>query len=169
MTSRRGAVRDEARVARFVERFGALFESGGMARIPARVFARLLVDEDGRMTAQEIGAALEVSPAAVSHATAYLNQLGLTHRERERGSRRDVHVLGDDAWHGALLTKDQVLVAAIATLRDGLEAIGGPTAAGGERLWLTLKMFEFLDEEMRDITARWEQRKAELLSGVPEH
>jgi DNA-binding transcriptional regulator GbsR (MarR family) len=51
--------------AAFVERMGAALTSAGLARLPSRIFAAVLVDEDGRMTAAEIGEALGVSPAAV--------------------------------------------------------------------------------------------------------
>ena len=54
--------------ARFVERFGSALTAAGMQRLPSRVFAVLLADPDGRMTAAEIGEALSVSPASVSGA-----------------------------------------------------------------------------------------------------
>jgi hypothetical protein len=40
----------------------------GMARMPARVFAGVLVAEDGRQTAAELAELLQVSPAAISPA-----------------------------------------------------------------------------------------------------
>ncbi len=48
---------------RFVERFGSALTEAGMQRLPSRVFALLLADSDGRMTASEIGEALSVSAA----------------------------------------------------------------------------------------------------------
>ncbi|WP_278255892.1 hypothetical protein [Nocardioides convexus] len=39
--------------AEFVERLGGALTSAGLARLPSRVFAALLVDDDGRMTAAE--------------------------------------------------------------------------------------------------------------------
>ena len=93
----------------FVERMGGALTSAGLARLPSRIFSALLIDEDGRMTAAEIGAALGVSPAAVSGAVRYLDGVGMVRRERERGSRRDIFVVDDDAWHETLLHADQVL------------------------------------------------------------
>jgi DNA-binding transcriptional regulator GbsR (MarR family) len=72
--------------AAFVERLGAALTSAGLARLPSRIFAAVMVDEDGRMTAAEIGEALGVSPAAVSGAVRYLDGVGMVRRERERGS-----------------------------------------------------------------------------------
>ena len=74
--------RDEAGIQRFVEHLGGLYEASGMARLPARLMARFLIDEDGRMTSAEIAEQLQVSPAAVSSASA------CRHPERRRpGSR----------------------------------------------------------------------------------
>ena len=88
-------------VARFVERLGSALTDAGMPRLPARVFAALLAREDGRMTAAELADGLQVSAGSVSGAVRYLAQVRLIHRERERGSRRDVYVVMEDAWHDA--------------------------------------------------------------------
>ena len=57
--------------------------------MPARVFAALLATDSGRLTAAELAELLQISPAAVSGAVRYLTQVGMVHREREPGSRRD--------------------------------------------------------------------------------
>ena len=43
--------RDERAVAAYVERLGDALTEAGMPRLASRVFARLLADDDGRMTA----------------------------------------------------------------------------------------------------------------------
>src|SRR3954462_2367477 len=93
--------------ARFVERMGGALTDAGLPRLPSRVFAALVVDDDGRMTAAELSEALAVSPAAISGAGGFLRRSGFLHRERERGSRKDVYVVDDDAWLGAMLRKDR--------------------------------------------------------------
>jgi hypothetical protein len=60
--------RDEEAVRRFIERFALNLVEAGMARMPARVFAGVLVAEDGRQTAAELAELLQVSPAAISPA-----------------------------------------------------------------------------------------------------
>ena len=92
-----------------VERIGGALTQAGLARLPSRVFAALLVDDDGRMTSVELAEALDVSAAGVSGAVGYLEQLGMLRRERERGSRRDVYVVDDDAWHDAMMRHDQLV------------------------------------------------------------
>ena len=138
-----------------VERLGAALAAAGFPPMPARVFAALLVDEDGRMTAAEIVEELSVSPAAVSGAVRYLGHVGLLRRERERGGRKDVFVVLDDAWHGALTSTDQVYAPIIAALADGVAHLGAGSSAG-ERLQLSREFLEFVTEEMQGILARWD-------------
>lgn len=73
-----------------------------------------------------------MSPAAVSGAVRYLTHVGLLRRERERGGRRDVFVVLDDAFHGALTNTDQTYAGMIQALADGVEHLGaGSTARRG--------------------------------------
>ena len=74
--------RDEEAVRRFIERFALDLAEAGMARMPARVFAALLADDDGRLTAAELAELLQVSPAAISGAVRYLAQLRMVSRGR---------------------------------------------------------------------------------------
>jgi len=87
VTAARRPARDDRAVSAYVERFGDTLTDAGMPRLAARVFAQLLADEDGRMTAAELTEALEVSPAAISGAVRYLTQTYMIGKERERGSR----------------------------------------------------------------------------------
>jgi DNA-binding MarR family transcriptional regulator len=151
-----------ADAARFVERFGSALTAAGMPRLPARVFAALLADDDGAMTATELGDALEVSAASVSGAVRYLQQVRLTHRERQPGTRRDLHVVADDAWHEAMISSGQVYGPLRAVLAEGVAAVGGRTTQAGERLALSADFLEFLTDELEEVARRWEKRRAEL-------
>ena len=59
-------------VDRFVERFSALLVDGGMPRMPARVFSRVLAEDSGQLTAGEIAERLSVDEAAVAEILAEL-------------------------------------------------------------------------------------------------
>ena len=145
----------------FVERFGSALADAGMARLPSRVFGALLIDEDGRMTAAEIAQRLAVSPAAVSGAVRYLGNMGLLRRERERGSRRDVFVVMEDAWHGAIVRKDQTYAPIQDALVEGIDAAGGAHTHAGSRLQLSNEFLTFVSKEMDGMLARWEAHIAE--------
>ncbi|GAA3543508.1 GbsR/MarR family transcriptional regulator [Nocardioides daeguensis] len=145
----------------FVERMGGALTSAGLARLPSRVFAALLVDDDGRMTAAEIASGLGVSPAGVSGAVRYLDGIGMIRRERERGSRRDVFVVEDDAWHGMIARVDQVYAPLIAALDRGLADLP-PADPAHHRLRLAREFLAFVLTEMSDLDRRWAARRAEL-------
>ena len=148
--------------ARFVERFGSALTAAGMQRLPSRVFAALLADDDGRMTAAEIGGVLAVSPASVSGAVRSLQQLRMIHREREQGSRRDVYVVADDAWHDVMMNSANLYAPLTQALRDGVDQVGGAGTTAGDRLALSVAFLEFVTEEMQQLSERWDKRRAEL-------
>jgi predicted transcriptional regulator len=149
--------------ARFVERFGSALAAAGMPRLPARVFACLLADDDGRMTAAELGPALEVSAASVSGAVRYLQQVHMIHRERERGSRRDVYVVADDAWHDAMISSSSVYGPLRSVLTEGVDLLGGRKTDAGSRLALSVEFLSFLSAEMEQVARRWEAHRDALL------
>ncbi|MBO0844311.1 MAG: MarR family transcriptional regulator [Nocardioides sp.] len=147
--------------AAFVERLGGALTSAGMARLPSRIFAAVLVDEDGRMTAAEIGEALGVSPAAVSGAVRYLDGVGMVRRERERGSRRDIFVVDDEAWHDTLLQADNIYAPMIAALGRGIEDLP-PDDPAHHRLEVSREFMRFLLDELHGINDRWIARRKRL-------
>ena len=146
---------------RYVERMGTALADAGLQRLPSRVFAALTVDEDGRMTSAELVAALGVSPASVSGAVRYLSQIGFVHRERERGSRRDVYVVDDDAWLQATLRGDQAYAPMLAALDDALQRLDPDTHAH-RRLFLMREFLLFVGQEMSGIASRWLAHREEL-------
>ena len=149
----------EARVTDAVERLGGALAEAGLARLPSRVFAALLATDAGRLTASELAAMLEVSPAGISGAVRYLTQVRMIRRERERGSRRDVYVVLDDAWHDVLMQKDQIYAPILAALVTARAAVGESSHAG-QRMQLSVEFLEFIQREMDGVAQRWEAYKA---------
>ena len=154
----RAAAHDQAH-ADAVEHLGGALADAGMARLPARVFAALMAQEDGRLTSAELARLLDVSPAGVSGAVRYLTQVRMIRRERERGSRRDVYVVMDDAWHDVLMQRDQIYAPILTALVEARGALGADTRAG-ERMQLSVEFLEFVTREMGGIAERWEEYKA---------
>ena len=146
-------------VARFVERLGTTLTSLGMQRVPARVFAALMADDDGRMTSAELTEALQLSPSSVSGGVRYLTEMRMIHREREPGSRRDVYVVAEDQWHETMLNVDQIYGRLKASVAEGLDAVGGPDTPAGRRLDTTVRFLDFIIEEMGGLVRRWEDEQ----------
>jgi len=142
-----------------VEHLGGALADAGLARLPARVFAALMATEDGRLTASEIATMLDISPAGVSGAVRYLTQVRMIRRERERGSRRDVYVVMDDAWHDMLMQSDQAYRPILEALAVARGAVEEGTRAW-ERMQLSVEFLEFITREMGGIAERWDEYKA---------
>jgi DNA-binding transcriptional regulator GbsR (MarR family) len=145
----------------FVERMASALHQAGLARVPSLVFSALLVDEDGRMTSAELAEELHLSPASISGAVKYLEQINMMRRERERGSRRDVYVVEEETWHTTLMRRDQVYQPMIAALTAGLTAVAPKTAAH-HRMLVTREFLAFVNEEMRALADKWEKRRREI-------
>ncbi|WP_031078661.1 GbsR/MarR family transcriptional regulator [Streptomyces sp. NRRL S-118] len=150
---------NEEQVSRFVERFAAELTEAGMQRMASRVFAALLASDSGSRTSAELSEQLRISPAAVSGAIRYLNQVGMVSREREPGSRRDRYVLHNELWYETFTRRDQILTRWEAILREGAESLGRDSAAGA-RVAETAEFFEFLQKEMHQMLDRWREHRA---------
>ncbi|WP_243745214.1 GbsR/MarR family transcriptional regulator [Streptomyces hainanensis] len=170
-TRRDGAYADA--VAAFVERFAADLIQAGMPRMPSRVFACLMASPEATLSSAELSDRLRISPAAVSGAVRYLDQVHLVSREREPGSRRERFRVLHSSWYEALVNRDAVLRRWIETMRAGLDVVGSGTVAG-DRLAEMAEFIEFLDGQLKGMLDRWnELRAAQAMSadrpsGAPE-
>jgi DNA-binding transcriptional regulator GbsR (MarR family) len=151
-------VHDEQSLARFVERFALLLTDAGMPRMPSRVFAAVLADDRGRMTAGELAERLGVSPAAISGAVRYLMQVGLLDRHREPGERRDHYELRDDFWYELYAHRGEMLRRWEEAMADGVALLGTERPAG-RRLNESREFFAFLREELPALMERWRARR----------
>jgi DNA-binding transcriptional regulator GbsR (MarR family) len=141
------------------ERFASVLVAAGFPAMPARVFVALLVTDSGRLTAAELARVLRVSPAAVSGAVRYLAQLGLVHKERVPGSRRDYYRMPDDVWSDMFRLRDQVMHRWAAMVREGIDLLGPDTPAG-ERLAEHATFFDFVSGEMPKVLKQWDEYRA---------
>jgi DNA-binding transcriptional regulator GbsR (MarR family) len=139
----------------FIEKFAAVLIMAGFPPMPARVFVALLVTDSGRLSAAELVDLLQISPAAVSGAVRYLTGLGLVHKERVPGSRREYYRMPADIWHQVIQLRNYVLIRWAALLKEGIDLVGADTPAG-RRMVGHVEFFEFLAEEMPAVMARWD-------------
>jgi DNA-binding transcriptional regulator GbsR (MarR family) len=157
------ARRDDVRVRSFVENLALLFADWGFPRMPGRVlFALMTADEPG-LTASELAERIEASPAAISGAVRYLNQIGLTTREAVPGSRRDVYRLRDDAWYQAAFAKVSFYNVIETAAMDAITALGGEQTVSGARVAEMRDFFDFMRDEAEDMMKRWQDRRRERL------
>ena len=158
-------VDDDEEIRRFVERFAGVLISGGVPRMPARVFARILVEDSGELTAKEIAERLSVSPAAVSGAVRYLLQVGMLNRTREPGDRRDRYRVHDEVWPEMYTQQSALLRRWIEAADDGAALLGSDRPAG-RRLAATRDFFAFMHAELPSLLERWRARQASRRGGA---
>lgn len=153
MSAQPNAHPDDAEL-RFIEHFALVLTGAGMARMPARVYACLLAEDSGQLTAGELAARLQVSPAAISGAVRYLLEVGLVRKGREPGARRDHYRLGDDPWYESLAYRDAPLRRMEEALAEGVELLGADRPAG-RRLRVSQEFIAFMRAELPAIGERW--------------
>jgi predicted transcriptional regulator len=158
--------RDDAAVGRFVEDFASALVEMGVPRMPARVFAALLTSDSGRLTAADLAARLQVSPAAVSGAVRYLIQVGMVRRESEPGSRRHFYRAPDHVWDEVIGIRDHLMARWTSVLREGVGVLGADTPAGA-RVAESVRFFEFVSSELPLVIGKWRDSRAALDGGRP--
>jgi DNA-binding transcriptional regulator GbsR (MarR family) len=146
---------------RFVERFALVLTEAGLPRMASRVFACLLVADDGQLSAGQLAARLHVSPAAVSGAVRYLVQLNMVHREREPGASRDHYRIDDDMWYEVYMQRSAVLERWEKTLAEGV-ALAGTDDPARHRIVEAKEFVSFLRAELPQLMERWHDHRARL-------
>ncbi|GAA3585445.1 MarR family transcriptional regulator [Amycolatopsis ultiminotia] len=148
--------RDEETVRRYVESLALVLAQIGMQRMAARVFAALMTTDEGQLTAGELATQLSVSPAAISGAVRYLEQVGMVTKIREPGERRDHYRLYDDLWFATFLKRDRLLTVWHDATEEGIDALG-PDSPAGKRLTDMRDFLAFMLKEVNELFARWHE------------
>ncbi|QIS11512.1 GbsR/MarR family transcriptional regulator [Nocardia arthritidis] len=150
---------DQSAIAAFRERFAQIMVESGTPRMAARVYAALMVDDSGKLSAAELADQLGVGASAISGAIKYLVQVRLVERGREPGSRRDFCRIHEHTWSHFISQSDPIL-AQVQTNAEQGAALLGPDSPAGRRLDETRRFFEFLREEIEQTMAKWQRLQA---------
>lgn len=137
----------DQQVRDFVERFATMMVEGGLPRMASRVLARLYTADSRSLTAADLVRELRVSPASVSTAVSYLEQVGMVHREPDPERRLQHYVIADDVWLQAWKVSARTNLNWAETATEGA-ALLGPDTSAGERLTHMADFFHRLGEDM---------------------
>jgi predicted transcriptional regulator len=146
--------RDREAVHDFEEQFTTMMVQTGMPRMTARVLVCLFTSDTSSLTAAELVQRLQVSPASISKAVAYLEQLELVRRERDARQRRERYVVDDDVWYRACSREVQICEMWANAARQGAEVLGAATPAGA-RLSEMNQFFGFVGRDMAQAAEHW--------------
>ncbi|MFI7061433.1 MarR family transcriptional regulator [Kribbella sp. NPDC050124] len=138
---------DRAVVQDFAERFAVMMVDGGLPRMAARVLAQLYTADTSSLTAAELVQVLRVSPASISKAVGYLEQVGMIHREPDARRRLQHYIIAEDVWVHAWKVSARTNLNWAETAAEGAELLGAESPAGG-RLSKMADFFHRLGEDM---------------------
>ncbi|ONI75781.1 hypothetical protein BWI15_08155 [Kribbella sp. ALI-6-A] len=138
---------EDPAVLEFVERFAATMVANGVPRMAARVLALLSTTDEPSLTAAQLVGRLRVSPASISKAIAYLEEIELVERGRSPDSRREHYRIADDVWMRAWVTSARANAAWAERAREGA-ALFDPGTPAGARLHQMARFFTQLSDDM---------------------
>ncbi len=138
--------RDAEAVRAYEETLTTVIMASGTPTMMARVLACLLVSDSGSLTASELVQRLQVSPASVSKAIAFLESQGLVRRERD-DRRRERYVVDDDIMYQSMLASARGTAHVAETARQGTTVLGPHTPAA-TRLENIARFLDFVSESI---------------------
>ena len=160
--SAQGRDRDDEAVREYEEAFTTLLMQQGLPKMTARVLTCLFIADAGSLTASELVQHLQVSPASVSKAIAFLEGLGLIRRERDE-RRRERYFVDDDVWYQLTIASARGIAQVAETARQGVGILGRDSPAAA-RLENIARFSDFISESI----LRAAEQVRELLSTKPE-
>ncbi|MFE4381555.1 helix-turn-helix domain-containing protein [Streptomyces cyaneofuscatus] len=154
--------RDAGAVSEFEEVYATAMMASGMPLMMARVLACLTLTDSGSLTAQELAQRLQVSPASISKAIAFLDGQGMVRRERDE-RRRERYIVDDEIWYRSLMVSVQSTAQLVEITRQGAGVLGAGTPAAA-RLEAVARFLDFVAEGMARAA---EQARAVLHTSAP--
>ncbi|MFD8482395.1 helix-turn-helix domain-containing protein [Kitasatospora sp. NPDC059673] len=161
-TDRPADGRDPEAVRAYEETATTVFMHSGMSRMPARVLAALMVTDEGALSAAELAQRLQVSPASISKAVAFLDEQTMIRRERD-DRRRERYLIDGDIWYQATIASARANAAVVATIREGIPVLGPGTPAA-TRLENIARFLDFVSDGL----FRMAEQAREILYVTPE-
>ncbi|WP_127353978.1 helix-turn-helix domain-containing protein [Actinacidiphila soli] len=154
--------RDDQAVREYEETLTTLFMQQGLPKMTSRVLTCLFTTDAGSLTASQLVQHLQVSPASVSKAIAFLESQGLVRREPgER--RRERYVVDDDIWYQSTIASARGIAQVAETARQGVGILGRDTPAAA-RLENIARFSDFISENI----LRAAEQAREILYTKPE-
>jgi len=141
-----GHGRNDQAVREYEEAFTTLLMQQGLPKMTARVLTCLFTADTGSLTASELVQHLQVSPASVSKAIAFLEDQGLIRRERDE-RRRERYFVDEDVWYRSTIASARGIAQVAQTARQGVSVLGRDTPAAA-RLENIARFSDFISESM---------------------
>ncbi|MFG2559291.1 helix-turn-helix domain-containing protein [Streptomyces sp. NPDC048496] len=138
--------RDAEALREYEETFTTVLMASGLTKMAARVLTCLFTTDAGSLAASELAQRLQVSPASISKAIAFLESQSLVRRERDE-RRRDRYVVDDELFYQATIASARSNDQLVETARQGV-AILGPHSPAATRLENVARFLDFISESI---------------------
>ncbi|MFK4184960.1 helix-turn-helix domain-containing protein [Streptomyces sparsogenes] len=161
-SARQAHGRDTEAVSEYEETLTTVLMGSGLPKMAARVLTCLFTTDTGSLTASGLAQRLQVSPASISKAIAFLESQSLVRRERDE-RRRDRYVVDDELFYQATIASARANDQLVEIARQGVTVLGPHTPAAA-RLENIARFLDFISES---ITRAAEQAR-EVLHPEPE-
>ncbi|MFC3737696.1 GbsR/MarR family transcriptional regulator [Paractinoplanes deccanensis] len=153
--------RDSEAMREYEEAFTANLMQSGLPRMMARALTALYTSDGGTLTASELVQHLQVSPASVSKAMAFLEGQGLIRRERDEG-RRERYIVDNDVWYQGMIAAARSNAELARLARQGVTVLG-PGSPAAVRLENIARFVDFVAESI----VRAAEQAREILYAEP--
>ncbi|MFI9778593.1 helix-turn-helix domain-containing protein [Streptomyces sp. NPDC051956] len=154
--------RDAEAVRQYEETFTTVLIQSGTPKMMARVMACLTLTDTGSLTAAELVQRLQVSPASISKAVAFLESQGMVRRERDE-RRRERYVVDNDIMYQSMMASARSTAHVVDIARQGVGVLGSGTPAA-TRLENIARFLDFVSESI----ARAAEQARDILHAQPE-
>ncbi|RFC71093.1 helix-turn-helix domain-containing protein [Streptomyces sp. AcE210] len=154
--------RDAEAVRAYEETFTTVLIQSGTPKMMARVMSCLTLTDTGSLTAAELVRRLQVSPASVSKAVAFLESQGMLRRERDE-RRRERYVVDNDIMYQSMMASARSTAHMVDIARQGVGVLGSGTPAA-TRLENIARFLDFVSESI----ARAAEQARDILHTQPE-
>ncbi|MGW2765432.1 helix-turn-helix domain-containing protein [Streptomyces sp. NPDC001275] len=138
--------RDAGAVAEYEETLTTVLMASGLPKMTARVLTCLFTTDAGSLTASQLAQRLQVSPASISKAIAFLESQSLVRRERDE-RRRDRYIVDDELFYQATIASARSNDQLVETARQGVTVLGPHTPAA-TRLENIARFLDFISESI---------------------
>lgn len=138
--------RDAEAVRAYEETLTTVFMQSGTPKMMARVMASLTLSDEGSLTAADLVRRLQVSPASVSKAVAFLESQAMVRRERDE-RRRERYVVDDEIMYEGMMASARSTAQVAETARQGVGVLGSGTPAA-TRLENMARFLDFVSESI---------------------
>ncbi|QLQ35593.1 MarR family transcriptional regulator [Micromonospora robiginosa] len=137
---------DDAAMTAYAETLTTVLMASGLPTMAARVLTCLFTTDASSLTAADLTRRLQVSPASISKAIAFLEGQSLVRRERD-DRRRERYVVDDDLFYQATVASARANDQLVAVARQGV-ALLGPDSPAAARLENIARFLDFISESI---------------------